>query len=514
MPACDAADGADTSRRADPTRQAGLLIGGFFIVRLLIAAILPAMVDEAYGIVVSRAWSLSYFDHPPVCFTTARLMAWLTGSENIFLMRLPFILAGAASSWLIYDITRLAYGATAGLWAVAWYSIAPFFLLSAGHFVVPDGPLDLFLLATLRLVLPDLIAPDRPWHAGRWLVAGLCFALALASKYQAVLFGASALGFLVASPEHRRLFRSPVLWLTLALAVIGLLPTLVWNAAHGWISLGFQAGRAGTRAMTLQPGNFLLMLGGQMLYLLPGTWLVMIATAGKGLVRPQQTADRLFAWFTLLPPAVFLGLAAVSQRSLPHWAMSGYLFGFPLVGAWTAGMLPQWGDTIRVAWRATAAAVVLLVIAFSLQAKEALFTRPFFAVAPAADLNWQFQAWPALADAWPRLGNAKAVVVANWVVGGKAGHALGPQVAVVPLTDPRHFQFLGDDRDHGRSRQVVAVQPVPAGQGDILLSALSASLEAGGFRIAGPPEIIRERSGDHLRFEIIAIPLEDQGDRH
>ena len=59
MPACDATDSADTSRRADPARQAGLLIGGFFIVRLLIAAILPAMVDEAYGIVVSRAWSLS-----------------------------------------------------------------------------------------------------------------------------------------------------------------------------------------------------------------------------------------------------------------------------------------------------------------------------------------------------------------------------------------------------------------------------------------------------------------------
>lgn len=513
MPACDTADEADTSRRADPARHAGLLIGGFVIVRLLIAAILPAMVDEAYGIVVSRAWSLSYFDHPPVCFTTARLMAWLTGSENIFLMRLPFILAGAASSWLIYDITRLAYGATAGLWAVAWYSIAPFFLLSAGHFVVPDGPLDLFLLVTLRLVLPDLLAPERPLYAGRWLAAGLCFALALASKYQAVLFGASALGFLVASPEHRRLFRSPVLWLTLALALIGLLPTLVWNAAHGWISVGFQAGRAGTRAMTLQPGNFLLMLGGQLLYLLPGTWLVMIATAGKGLVRPQQIADRLFAWFTLLPPAVFLGLAIVSQRSLPHWAMSGYLFGFPLVGAWTAGMLPQWGDMIRIAWRATAAAVVLLVIGFSLQARAAFFTRPFFAVAPAADLNWQFQAWPALADAWPRLGNAEVVVVANWVVGAKAGHALGPQVAVVPLTDPRHFQFLEADRDRERSRKAIAVQPVPAGMGAILLPTFSVSLKAGGFRIAGPPEIIGQRSGDHLRFEIIAIPLEHERHR-
>jgi 4-amino-4-deoxy-L-arabinose transferase-like glycosyltransferase len=513
MAVCDAADGADTSHPADSTRQACLLIGGFLLVRLAIAAILPAMVDEAYGIVVSRAWSLSYFDHPPVCFTTARLMAWLTGSEQIFLMRLPFILAGALSSWLVYDITRLAYGTTAGLWALAWYSIAPFFLLSAGQFVVPDGPLDLFLLATLRLVLPDLLASGRPLHAGRWLAGGLCFACALAAKYQAVLFGASALGFLVASPEHRRLLRSPVVWLTLAVALLGLVPTLAWNAAHGWISLGFQAGRAGTRSMALQPLNFLTMLGGQLLYLLPVTWLVMIITAGRSCFRPRTPADRLFAWFTLLPPAVFLALALVSQRSLPHWAMSGYLFGFPLVGDWTARRLPQWGEVMRVVWRATAGAVVLSLLAFSLQARAALVTRPLAGVAPVADLNWQFQEWPALAKAWPRLGDAPAVVVANWVVGGKAGHALGPGVRVVPLSDPRHFQFLEAARADSRA-PAVAVQPVAAGRAEAEVPAFLAMLEAGGFRIAGPPEIIGERAGDHLRFEIIAVPLHHEGDRH
>jgi 4-amino-4-deoxy-L-arabinose transferase-like glycosyltransferase len=507
MRAHDATDAADTIRRA------WLLIGGFFVVRLVIAAILPAIIDEAYGIVVSRAWSLSYFDHPPVCFTTARLMAWLSGSENVFLMRLPFIVVGAASGWLVYDITRLAYGATAGLWALAWFSVAPFFLISAGHFVVPDGPLHFFLLATLRLVLPDLLAPGRSLHTGRWLAAGVCFAMALASKYHAVLFGASALGFLLASPEHRRLFRSPVLWLTLAVAGLGVVPTLAWNAAHGWISLGFHAGRAGTRSMALQPTNFLLMLGGQLLYLLPGTWLVMVLTSVNGLVRPRTIADRIFAWFTLLPPVVFLAIAVVSDGSLPHWAMSGFLFGFPLVGEWTVRMLPQWGEAIRLTWRATAVTVVLFALGFSLQARAAIFTRPFTDVAPRRDLNWQFQDWPALAEAWPRLGNAQAVVVGNWVTGAKAGHALGPEVTVVPLSDPRHFQFVGADHDRDRLPHALAVQPVAAGLGETILPTFSASLEASGFRIAGPPEIIRQRSGNYVRFEMIAVPLEYEGQR-
>ena len=34
-------------------------------------------------------------------------------------------------------------------------------------------------------------------------------------------------------------------------------------------------------------------------------------------------------------------------------------------------------------------------------------------------------------------------------------------------------------------------------------------LEADGFRIAGPPVGISERAGDHLRFEIIAVPLQE-----
>jgi hypothetical protein len=170
-------------------------------------------------------------------------------------------------------------------------------------------------------------------------------------------------------------------------------------------------------------------------------------------------------------------------------------------------MLPQWGEVMRVVWRATAGAVVLSLLAFSLQARAALVTRPLVGVAPVADLNWQFQEWPALAEAWPRLGEAPAVVVANWVVGGKAGHALGPGVRVVPLGDPRHFQFLETASDASGRGHAVAVRPVAAGRAEVELPGFLALLEAAGFRIAGPPEVIVERAGDYLRFEIIAVPL-------
>ncbi|MFM7108148.1 MAG: ArnT family glycosyltransferase [Planctomycetaceae bacterium] len=486
------------------SRDAIRLVLAFLAVRCAAAWFCPATIDEAYGIVVSRAWSLSYFDHPPACFTLARVVAWLTGSESVFLARVPFLLAGTAAAWLVYDVTRIAYGPVAGLWALAWHSVAPFFLVSAGHFVVPDGPLDLALLLTLRLVLPDLLAPDRAPHLGRWCAAGAAFAVAFASKYQAVLFGASALAVLVASPPHRRLLRSPAVWAALAISAVGLLPTLLWNQAHGWISLGFQAGRAGAGSLSLQPVNFLLVLGGQMLYVLPGTWLVTLVAGFRGVTRPRTPADRVFGWFAILPPVVFLAIALVSRRSLPHWAMSGFLFGFPLVGEWTARALERHRRAIELTWRWTAAAVVIAFLGYSMQARHAAFTRAVPALAATCDLDWQHQDWPALADARAALGAPDVIVTSNWTTAAKAAHALGPTVAVVPASDPRHFQFLPRPAlDH----VAFAVAPADPGAADRVREDFTSLLGQLGWRVVGTPRVIDQRTGGQLRFHLVAIPV-------
>jgi hypothetical protein len=133
-----------------------------------------------------------------------------------------------------------------------------------------------------------------------------------------------------------------------------------------------------------------------------------------------------------------------------------------------------------------------------------MFTRPFFAAAPPWDLNWQIQDWSALRDAWPDLGAPGAVVVRNWTVGAKAGHALGPAVAVVPIFDPRHFRYL----ETNVPQRAVAVQPATPGEIDDAEALLVNDLNAGGYRIVGKPRVLRQENGRFLRFEIVAIPVE------
>ncbi|MFM9024495.1 MAG: glycosyltransferase family 39 protein [Planctomycetaceae bacterium] len=497
------------------------MVAAFLALRTLAAWICPATIDEAYAIAASRGWSLSYFDHPPACFTLAGLMAWLTGREDVFVARIPFLLMGAATAWLVYDVARLAYGSAAGLWALAWHSVAPFFLVSGGHFVVPDGPLDLALVLTLRLVLPDLLAPERPPRLGAWCAAGAAFALAFASKYQAVLFGASALMLVLTSPAHRRLLAAPATWAALAISLVGLVPTVVWNATHGWVSLGFQAGRAGGGSRGLEPVNFLITLGGQMLYVLPGTWALALVLAARGIVRPRAVADRVFGWFTIVPPVVFLAIALVSRGSLPHWAMSGFLFGFPLVGEWTAHAATSHGPFWRRLWAGTALLLGGALLGYALEARHALLTRPCAAAAPAWGVDWQFQDWTALAEAWPNLGAAwpelagarpelhdpRAVVVRNWTTGAKAGHALGPGVTVVPLADPRHFQFLPAPAGAAVGDAAIAVEAADPGQADVVRESLAEALAEHGWRVVGEPRVIDQAAGGQLRFHVVALPV-------
>ena len=496
---------ADISAKTAPgARDALLLIAAFLLLRLAVSWLYPAMIDEAYAIVVSREWSLSYFDHPPAGFTLARLMAWLAGTENIFIVRLPFVLAGSLSAWLVWDITRIAFGARAAWWALAWYSVAPFFLISSGHFVVPDGPLNLALLATLRLVLPDLLAPERPPRIGRWFAAGLCFALAFASKYHAVLFGAAAGLFLLTGAAHRRMLATAAPWIAVSVGILGLAPVVVWNASHDWVSLGFQAARAGSDSPGINPGNFARTLAGQMAYLLPGTWLVVMAMAAKGVWRPGTIADRLFGWLAILPPVFFLAAALISRNSLPHWAMSGLLFGFPLAGAWTARHLARHRRGILLAWRASWIGIPVLALCVGLQARHAFFTRVFDDASPRLDLDWQMQDWSVLAAAWPELGAPAVVVTSDWHIGGKAGHALGPNVTILPFSDPRHFRFIGSDR----VGPAVAIHPARIGGTDAAMTRFLGRLDGAGYDATGNPVVLRSTAGRQPRFEIIAVPVE------
>lgn len=434
-----------------PARQAVLVIATFLALRLGLAAVIPLSIDEAYAVVVSRSHSLSYFDHPPLGFALARLMADLTGCECRFAVRLPYVLLGSLSALLLFDLTRLAYGAVAAFWAVACYSVAPFFLISAGHFVVPDGPLDFFLLASAWLAAPMLLGSETRHGLPRWTLAGLALGLALMSKYQAGLFAISALAILVMTKSGRAQLRTPGPWLAAIVAALGLVPVMLWNMRHGWVSLAFQSGRGmETEGHLLHPANLGLTLLGQVAYLWPTIWLVAMACLWRAARPGAPPADRFFLLIAAPPVVFFDVIALLSAHSLPHWSMSGFLFAFPLVGQWCRDFSRRHSGWLNTSFAVPAIVVSLLAVGFAIQARTGAFTRPLFDRAPKFDINWQIVDWSVLAgdtETSQTRARDSFVVASNWMQAARIGVAIGPGFPIQVLPgDPRHFQFMDDER--------------------------------------------------------------------
>ena len=484
-------------------RAAALLVLAFLAVRLVMSAFMPLIADEAYAVVVTRFPTLSYFDHPPLGFDFARLAAWLLGSEAPFVVRLPHVLMGSLTAWLVFLVTRRAFGARAGFWAVAAYSVAPFFFVSAGHFVVPDGPLNLFLMVTLWLVLPDLL-DDRPPRAGRWLLAGLALGAALLSKYTAVLFGIGAFAALAASPRGRRLLAAPWPWLAGAVALACLTPVLVWNLENHWASFGFQSGRAFDGS--LHPLGFVGVQLGQALFLLPWIWALALWMVWRGLVAPHAPAERVFAILAAIPIVVFGAVSLFGSRQLAHWAMPGFLLAFPLVGLWCAGLAPR---TLRTGYAVSAGLLGLAALAATLQAHANLLTRAL-GLPPRPGFDWTILPWDALAADFSARGILAGgdgyLVPASWIVGGKAGHALGPGFPVAPpVADPRQFAFMDDPRLAARTKgyAVLAAWPEEA-------RAAAAKLTGGladAYLPAGEPWVVTQTRGGQPVFDIVVQPV-------
>jgi 4-amino-4-deoxy-L-arabinose transferase-like glycosyltransferase len=313
-----------------PARVAVGLILAFLIFRLVVAATLGLGVDECYGIGVSHDFELSYFDHPPLSYWIVHFFIPILGNGRA--LRLPFIAMFAGTTWLLYLLTRQLFGAVAGIWAVLALNLSVFFQL-AGTWILPDGPLLLFLTAAAYTVATGLFPKDRPVSPWRtWLPAGCWFGLAGLSKYHAILIVIGLLLYIATVPERRKILFHPAPWIGAAIALVIIAPAIIWNEQHHWVSFAFQSGRATLSGNFPKIGQFAANLGGQILWMGPWVFVPMIVAAYEALLG-GRAADRSWFCLCLAAPAVLLFTLVPlwGDRGLPHWQMSGWLMLYPVL---------------------------------------------------------------------------------------------------------------------------------------------------------------------------------------
>ncbi len=464
------------------------LIVGTTLLRLGFGWALGLGVDESYMVATGQRLRLGYFDHPPVSWWMQWAAAHLFGTDAPLAVRTPFILTFALSTWLMYRLGTAVAGQRAGLWAAVALNLSPVFGVTAGTWVLPDGPLDCALLGAALCLVRALSAPSPlplagevgsrsepgeglarrgtltrratrgdPWVGARgqalsrsagevwwaWSGAGLCAGVALLSKYTALLTIAGAVLFLLTSPAHRRWLARPEPYVAGLLAIAMFSPVIIWNATHGWASFAFQGDRA--TGWRFRPWEPIVVLAGEALFVLPWIWVPLMGVFVAALRRGPADWRSWLLCCLGGPPIVLFALISAwsSQRVMFHWAAPGYLMMFPLLGQEIAERIDA--PWVRRMLTGTAALVLAAVAVASTQVRLE-WMQPLIAAVAKQDPDLEAIDWSCLRNDLASRDLLKPGViigVPNWRDAGKIAYALGPEATVTVLNgDSRQFGFV------------------------------------------------------------------------
>jgi 4-amino-4-deoxy-L-arabinose transferase-like glycosyltransferase len=266
--------------------------------------------DELYFRVAARHLDWGYPDQPPLLPLVTRAVTALFG-DSLVMLRLPAALVSVAGVVLAGLTAReMGGGRRAQVLTAGAYAVCPF-VVAIGH-ALYTATLDVFVsTALVWLVVRWVRTRDR-----RLLLAvGAVTAVALNVKYLAVLLLAAIVaGLLIGGP--REFLRRPMSAAGAAVAVIALIPGLLWQARNGWPQLEMADHIAADGDFAGRPGflPFQLLLTGVVL-----SWLWLYGL--WRLLRFRELAPyRFLAYAYLLSTVVFLVTAGKPYYLAGLWA--------------------------------------------------------------------------------------------------------------------------------------------------------------------------------------------------
>lgn len=338
-------------------------------------------VDEAQYWDWSRTLQWGYWSKPPgvaalIAVSTTLFGDGVTGVRLLGMACWPA--AAAALAALAWRIAGPGLGRRAAWWTAAVFAATPAAGL-LGLVVTTDGPLMLcwsLAMAGAWTALSAEAAGRPAWYA--WAATGLVIGLGLLAKYTIAALALSALPLLWtrfracaaargAQPPWRTLAG---LALAATLALLLLLPNLLWNARHGWPTLTHTA--AITAQATAAPGQGPLaslaeFLAGQLLMVGPAALVLAAWMWRRAARRPAAAGPGERFALALALPLLGLGLLqALNAKAQMNWTAPA-LAGLSL---WL-GLRAARAGLGRSAWLASTAAGLAITTALALLASVA-----------------------------------------------------------------------------------------------------------------------------------------------
>lgn len=304
------------------------LILGSLLFRCFVAATLELGNDEAYYWLYTQDLQWNYFDHPPVVAVWTRFFTLNNLLEDwVFFLRLGSLVAGAFSTWFIYQAVRIIHSQKAGFAAACLYSASFYSGLTAGVYLMPDAPQMFFWTFCLWMVAKITI-DEKSWI--NWTLFGLSAGLCIMSKVHGVfIWGGLGLFVLL---KKRNWLRLPQLYLAALLTVLIISPILFWNIQNDFATYRFHSKRVTFTETTHSDFSFFQEVLHQ--YIFNNPLNVTLTLIGLFSLFRKKIADyvplQICAFMGIPLTMTLLVISTFRDTVLIHWSGPAYVSLIPI----------------------------------------------------------------------------------------------------------------------------------------------------------------------------------------
>ncbi|HYQ47461.1 MAG TPA: glycosyltransferase family 39 protein, partial [Thermodesulfovibrionales bacterium] len=330
------------------------LVLSFFRIAFIMTGPFDLSPDEAHYWEWSRRPDWSYYSKGPIIAYLIRIGTLIFGNTVIGVRAFAVVLSGLGSI-LLFRLGRELFDEKTGFAAALLIHATPLFSVF-GILLTIDSPFIFCWLLSLYL-FHRIIREDGRTSLLSWAMLGIAIGIGLLTKYTMVFFPFSAFLFMAVHNDSRKFLKTAGPYIALSVSAIMFSPVVLWNAAHGWVTLKHTAGQAHVReGLVLSIRSLGEFLGSQFGVLTPVLFVMSFMALWK--LRDSREGSFL-SWFSM-PILSFFLLKSLQGKVQANWAMTGYLANLI---AFSASYIGGWNSLRRPVQLIISAAVVIALVA-------------------------------------------------------------------------------------------------------------------------------------------------------
>ncbi len=282
------------------------------------AGIIELSKDEAYQWLWAKHLDWSYYSKPP-------LIAWLqflstsAFGDTEFGVRFFAPIFTSLTGFFLFEFLHKRKQTKEGLLLLLLLTAAPLTAVGGVLFTV-DVPLVAFSIAGVLAGWKALQEKDAKKKLLWWIGVGLLLGIAFLSKYTALMVWGTLLLYITINRRSRKEWKHPGLYAALAITLLCMIPVIVWNAQHDWITLTHLKERGGLNKGFHLTTRYLLDFTMAQFGLLNPIFFLGVLWAVWGTLR-DRNKDPLEVYLLTLSGPIYFGhwLYSLQARVQPNW---------------------------------------------------------------------------------------------------------------------------------------------------------------------------------------------------